>query len=305
MQRQLLLLLATAIPVLGNPPAADRNAILAMAGTFKVTFDFTETAAIAPGYKPLSKPYREEAIEVVEIAEDTPEKITLQHLLVIEGKSGGPKVIKHWAQVWTWQDTRILDYSGSDGDDLWQRRTLSANDASGHWSQLVTSVDDTPRYEGIGKWTHDGGESSWTSQPTRRPLPRREYEKRDDYDYLLATNRHTITANGWIHSQDNRKVVDRDGEKLVLSFETGLNQDTRTESEIARKASEWWAEHKVVWNPIREFWVEAGEMDGETFSYRTTEGGVGLSRKFSELEKSKPAPAAIIKALTPYLSVVR
>jgi hypothetical protein len=305
MQRQVLLLLATAVPLLGSPPAEDRAAILAMAGIFKVTFDFTETVAVAPGYTPLSKPYHEEAVEVVEIAEDTPERIALQHLLVVEGKTGEPHVIKHWAQVWTWQDTRILDYSGSDGDDVWQRKSLAADEASGHWSQLVTSVDDTPRYEGLGKWTHDAGESSWTSQPTRRPLPRREYEKRDDYDYLLATNRHTITANGWVHSQDNRKVLDRDGKKLVLSFETGLNQYTRTESETARNASEWWAENKAVWNPIREFWIEAGEMNGKTFSYETTRDGVGLSRKFNELVKAKPEPEAIVEALTPYLSVSR
>ncbi len=300
-----IILLASTSFALASPPEQDRRAILSMAGTFAVTFDFEETVPIAPNYQPLSKPYHEEAIEVVEVAEDTPGKITLQHLLVVEGKSGKPHVIKHWAQVWTWQDTRILDYAGSNGDDLWKRKALSNEDSSGQWSQLVTSVDDTPRYESLGKWTHDAGESSWTSQPTRRPLPRREYEKRDDYDYLLAVNRHTITANGWVHSQDNRKVVDRDGKKLVLSFETGLNQYTRAESPIARKASEWWVENKEVWNPIREFWVEAGEDDGDTFSYHTTQGGVGLGRKFSELEKSKAAPDAIVEALTPYLSVSR
>ncbi|MGL4400648.1 MAG: DUF6607 family protein [Luteolibacter sp.] len=298
------ILLASACAALASPPEADRKAILAMAGNYQVTFDFVETFAVAPDYQPLSKPYHEEALEVVVVAEDTPERITLQHLLVV-GNPEKSSVIKHWAQVWTWQDTRILDYAGSDGDDLWSRRTLNDGEASGQWSQLVTSVDDTPRYEGIGKWTHDAGESSWNSQPTRRPLPRREYEKRDDYDYLLATNRHTITAQGWVHTQENRKVVDRDGRKLVLSFETGLNQYTRTDDALASKARDWWKENAMVWGSIRNFWIDAGQQQGPEFHYLTTHQGVGLSKKFDELEKSKPAPEIVVEALTPYLSVSR
>ncbi len=305
MQRHIALVFAAGLSTaLASPPEQDRQAILKMAGNFKVTFDFAETYPIAPDYKPLSKPYHEEAIEVVAIAEDTPERITLQHLLVVseEGKS---HVIKHWAQVWTWQDTRVLDYAGSDGTDLWERDTLTAEAVKGSWSQLVTSVDDTPRYEGIGKWTHELGESSWISEPTRRPLPRREYEVRDDYDYLIVTNRHTLTPTGWVHAQDNRKVVDRDGKKLVLSRETGLNQYNHTDDALATKASDWWQENAVVWNSIRNFWIDAGQQPGPSFSYELKKDGMSLKKKFSELEKAKPAPEIVVETLTPYLSASR
>jgi hypothetical protein len=307
MQRRIaaiLLASSTLALALAAPPEQDRQAILKMAGKFKVTFDFEETYPIAPDYKPLSKPYHEEAIEVVTIAEDTPERITLQHLLVV-GSAEKSRVIKHWAQVWTWQDTRILDYAGSDGVDAWERDTATAEEAKGQWSQLVTSVDDTPRYESLGNWTHELGESSWVSQPTRRPLPRREYEARDDYDYLIVTNRHTLTPTGWIHAQDNKKVVDRDGKKFVLSRETGLNQYNHTDDKLANKATEWWAEHATVWNSIRNFWIDAGEQPGAKFTYQTTTGGIGLSKKFNELEKNKPDAEAVIQALAPYLSVSR
>jgi hypothetical protein len=295
-----LCLFATASFALAAAPEADRRAIHAMAGNFKVTFDFTETHAIAPDYTPLSKPYHEQATEVVMIAEDTPARITLQHLLVV-GNEEKARVIKHWAQVWTWQDTRILDYAGSDGSDVWERHSVTPEEASGQWSQLVTSVDDTPRYEALGRWVHELGESSWTSQPTRRPLPRREYEARDDYDYLLVVNRQTLTPTGWVHAQDNRKVVDRDGKRLVLSRETGLNRYVRTEDPITAKASAWWQENSIVWNSIRNFWIDAGQMPGSKFLYHTVQDGVGISRKFSELEKAKPAPEDIAVALTPYL----
>ena len=306
MQRHIsLILLASATLALAAPPEQDRRAILGMAGNFKVTFDFAETVAVAPDYDSPSKPYHEEAVEVVTVAEDTPERITLQHLLVVTGKSGKSSVIKHWAQVWTWQDTRLLDYAGSDGIDVWERRTLPEAEVAGQWSQLVTSVDDTPRYEGTGRWIHQFGESSWTSSPTRRPLPRREYTKRDDYDYLLVTNRHTLTPAGWVHSQDNRKVIDRDGKKQIIAFETGLNQYTRTDDPAVAAANDWWTENATVWNSIRNFWIDAGENGTGDFSYHTTQGGVGLSKKFTELQKSKPEPAAVTEALAPYLSVSR
>ena len=296
-----LIFIANISAALASSPLEDREAILAMAGNFKVTFDFEETYPIAPNYKPLSKPYHEAAIEVVTIAENTQERITLQHLLVV-GEDGKFQVIKHWAQVWTWQDPCILDYAGSDGEDLWERKILSAEAVKGSWSQLVTSVDDTPRYEGIGKWTHDLGESSWISEPTRRPLPRREYEIRDDYDYLIATNRHTLTPTGWVHSQDNRKVVDREGKKFVVARETGLNQYFRTNDPIAATATAWWKENATVWNSIRNFWIDAGQQTGPSFSFNLKKDGISLKKKFSKFEQSKPAAQMVTEALTPYLS---
>ena len=305
MQRTIaLILLASASFALAAPPEQDRQAILKMAGNFKVTFNFEETYQSSPEYKELTKPYHEEAIEVVTVAEDTPERITLQHLLVV-GKDDKTHVIKHWAQVWTWEDTRILDYAGSDGVDVWERHVVTAEQAKGKWSQLVTSVDDTPRYESLGRWVHESGESAWTSEPTRRPLPRREYETRDDYDYLIVTNSHILSPHGWVHAQDNRKVVDRDGKKYILCHETGLNTYEHTNDALATKASDWWKENATVWNSIRNFWIDAGQQPGAKFSYLKSQGGVGLSRKFNELEKEKPAPDAVIQALTPYLSAAR
>ncbi|MFT4176263.1 MAG: hypothetical protein QM627_06370 [Luteolibacter sp.] len=275
------------------PPEADRKAILAMAGSFDVDFNFKEIAAIDPDYKNPSEDYHEDAFEVVVVAEDTPERITLQHLLVMEKPDQSLLIIKHWAQIWTWQDTQLLDYSGSEQKDQWTRVTVTAEQAKGKWSQLVTNIDDTPRYEALGKWTHEGGESSWTSEMTRRPLPRREYTKRKDYDYLLGTNRHTLTANGWAHFQDNRKVVDRDNEKRVLGFESGLNLYKRNDAEISVEGFAWWDENKDFWNPVRNFWSDLAQQKGTILSYQKKLGETRLSAKLSELQKAKAAPDSI------------
>lgn len=299
-----LLLLAGSLFAAAAPPEEDRRAILAMAGQFDVSFEFTETVAIAPDYKPLSVPYHEDAFETVIVVEDTPERIALQHLLVVEA-GGRSQVIKHWAQVWTWQDTHILDYSGSEDAPQWSRKVVSEKEAEGKWSQLVTSIDDTPRYESLGKWTHQSGESSWTSDLTRRPLPRREYSKRKDYDYLYGTNRHTLTANGWVHTQDNRKVVDRDGKKVVLSYETGLNIYNRTDNPLSKDAVAWWEKNGTFWDGVRNFWLQAVQQDGPQFVYSDKHDGVPLKAKFEELQKSNSDPSRIAESLTPYISAIK
>jgi hypothetical protein len=303
MKRVIALITATTPLVLAAaPPDKDRQAILAMAGTHAVTFEFQETAAVATGYKINPKPYHETATEVVTVVEDKPERIALQHLLIVPGKEGKPQVIKHWAQIWSWQDTELLDYCGSEEDHLWKKIDLTPEQAAGTWSQLVTNIDDTPRYEGYAKWVHEDGESSWQSAATRRPLPRREYSKRDDYDYLVVTNRHTLTPGGWIHYQDNRKVVDRDGEeKRVLCFESGLNSYTRTESPEAEVALAWWKENHAFWDGVRNFWLLSGEKAPASFTYSTHQNGEGLSKLIERLEKEKPAPEVLTSALQSYV----
>lgn len=298
----LSVLLAAPLVSAASPPQADRTAILSMAGTFDVNFQFTEDAALAPGSKIISKPYTENALEVVIVVEDTPERITLQHLLVVANpKTKAESVIKHWAQVWTWQDTEILDYAGSEGLDEWKRTRLSNQEAAGKWTQLVTSVDDTPRYEGIGTWKHGYGISTWTGTDTRRPLPRREYTKRDDYDYLLGTNTHTVGPNGWLHFQDNLKIIDRGEAPQAIAHETGLNEYVRTESNRAEAANQWWQENHIAWDGIREFWLRAMDDTGKTFAYSTSQNGTGLSKTLTDLTAGKPSPEEISKALSPYL----
>ena len=281
-------------PLLAAPPEADREAILSMAGAFEVNFEFEEDVALAPGYKIKSKHYEESALEVVVVAEDTPSRIILQHILVFtDPKDDTDKVIKHWAQVWTWQDTELLDYAGTDGIDEWQRLSLTEQEAAGKWTQLVTSVDDTPRYEGIGAWNHKAGISTWTATDTRRPLPRREYTKRNDYDYLLASNTHTIGANGWYHFQDNLKIRDRGRGQTALAHETGLNQYVRTDSPRAEIATNWWEKHHTTWNRIRDFWVAAGVSAEKSFAYTTSHDGTGLSKALGNLVAEKSGKSEI------------
>ena len=226
----------------------DRKAILGMSGEFAVEFYFQETLSLHPDYKISEKPYREEANEIVKVAEDSGKRIVLQHILQVDNL-----VVKHWSQVWTYEDDAILEFQG---DSKWQQKPLSGT-ATGSWTQRVTEVTDAPRYEVRGTWVHHPDSSEWTSELTNRPLPRREYTTRRDYDLLQVTNRHTVTATGWFHEQDNTKWVRRDGEKYPLCREIGMNRYLRTQDADFAKANRYWEKTAGFWQQVRSCWDEA------------------------------------------------
>jgi len=172
--------------------ARDRAAILAMAGTFKVTFDMRETTPLVAGYT-LYPAKLSGGHEVVRAIVDTPDRIVLQHLLVTSDGNGKTMVIKHWRQDWTWQPTTVLTYTAP---GRWTLRTVPEAERTGAWSQTVWQTDDSPRYGGIGRWRYDDNAVRWTSDETRRPLARRDATRNPPYDHYLGTNRHVLTPAG-------------------------------------------------------------------------------------------------------------
>lgn len=228
---------------------ADRQAILAMAGEYAVTFDFTEILPIQPGYE-LQAPKVTPAREVVYVIEDEGDFIALQHLLLV-GPEDQPTVIKHWRQDWAYEPDRLMAYRGF---SQWEMLDLDADEAAGAWSQTVYQVDDSPRYAGLARWEHAANAATWEPAPSYRPLPRRDATTRDDYDVIEAVNRHTITAWGWTHEQDNSKLVLRDGEPRELVREHGLNTYVRTDLAGDSAAQAYWTATQDYWADVREAW---------------------------------------------------
>ncbi|NKI35713.1 hypothetical protein HFP89_11125 [Wenzhouxiangella sp. XN79A] len=243
----------------------DRRAILAMAGAYRTSFDFLETIGFAPGFTP-AKPYRSWGTEYVYVLTDEPGFIQLQHILVMvleqdDGSLSDPIVTKHWRQDWRFEDTDLHEYVSH---GVWERTTRSEAEASGRWSQAVWQVDDSPRYESIGQWRHEPTHSVWEGHPTRRPLPRREFSVRDDYNVLLGTNRHTILPTGWTHEQDNLKMVtDETGTPdpvtPFLAREIGVNRYDRITGFDFSAGDAYWEASGEYWAMVRERWTEQFE----------------------------------------------
>ncbi len=255
---------APATPVADSQFEQDRAAILAMAGDFHVTFTFTETVSFVADYE-VKPPYLTAGHEIVRVLEDRGDFISMQHILVVGDDPGMP--VKHWRQDWQYEPTAVLEFVGG---NAWQERPVGAEERRGAWSQTVYQVDDAPRYAAVAAWSHDHGVSEWTSPPSLRPLPRRDATKRDDYHAILAVNRHALTPEGWVHEQDNAKLIQTgpraaDGPQ-VLVRETAVNSYRAFNDFPVAVAEDYWRNTAAFWADIRDAWEELKRDSGGAFA---------------------------------------
>ena len=228
----------------------DRDAINKMCGCFEIQFNFKETFQRIDNeeYVP-SKEYRSFALELAIPIVNKNKKISIQHLLIV-GPPENQSIIKHWRQDWIYQNQDIYSY---DTENTWKYTALSKKEVKGQWTQKVFQVDDSPRYEGSSTWVHVDGKSYWENT-NYAPLPRREYSKRNDYNIMLRTNRQEITDSGWVHDQDNKKILKKEGKEIVLAEEKGVSPYKRVSSKKCAKALDWWANNEEKWNSVRNEW---------------------------------------------------
>ena len=239
----------------------DRRAILALTGDHRVSFDFIETASSADSYEP-RRPYFSWATERAFVIEDEEDFISLQHILVMEfvdqeGEVQGPFVMKHWRQDWSFEDPRLVVFKG---EKTWEKKELRKR--KGTWVQAVYQVDDSPRYQAVGRWSHAGKMSIFRSQNFWRPLPRREFSVRKDYNVLAGIHEITVTPTGWLHTQSNQKILTKKGRIVrTLATELGAVRYERITTPSMEKAEEYWAKTAGFWQTVRSTWssVEAGE----------------------------------------------
>lgn len=232
----------------------DRESIKDMCGCYEITFKYTETFAPEIDYEK-KLDYTAAALEWAELVEDSENEISIQHLLVVNDTM----VVKHWRQDWEYENREVFYY---EKDNSWNFQSLPSEVVKGQWTQKVYQVDDSPRYSGSATWIHADGRDYWENK-TSAPLPRREYTKRDDYNVMMRGNRQEITEYGWLHEQDNDKVIREDGaEDVLLVQEKGYNIYTKVADEKCQVARDWWKEHKGYWADVRAVWDEVYAREG-------------------------------------------
>jgi hypothetical protein len=258
----------------------DRQAILAMAGTFDVTFDFRETTPFVADYKPIPAKISQ-GHEVVRVVEDTGKIIRLQHLLVVREKPDQPPiVVKHWRQDWEYEPSQILVYVKS---GHWAMQPVAAGDRKGSWSQIVFQTDDSPRYGAVGWWTYDNNVAEWTSQSTLRPLARRDAVRHPPYDRYVAINRHAITPKGWVQEEDNAKVGVKDGKTVTFTHEYVVNSYDRATGFPIEAADDYWAKTKDYWAAVRAEWASRLAADGQLVVPEVAEDGSSTGARLGDI----------------------
>ncbi len=254
----------------------DREAIKKMCGCFEINFNFSETFQHSndSNYSK-SKNYNAKALEYAMLIKDEKDHISIQHLLVM-----GDYVIKHWRQDWIYQNEDFLKY---DGNTNWKYISKTKKDVKGQWTQKVFQVDDSPRYEGSATWVHVDGKSYWENS-SYAPLPRREYTKRNDYNIMIRGNRHEITKYGWLHDQDNYKVVkdlESDSE-IIIASEKGFNKYTKVDDTKCNEAIKWWDENNQKWSFVLKKWNSIYSKKNDISLRQTVENKPLFSFLFDE-----------------------
>lgn len=231
----------------------DINAIKAMTGCYQVSFNFSETFSPEKDYQKKEN-YHSKALEWVTIAEEKPNKLVLQHILVVNPSGKGKEaVVKHWRQDWEYQKTDLYIF---DKDNHWIYKKLPSEKVKGQWTQTVYQVDDSPRYAASGTWIHTDGKHYWEANADA-PLPRREYTTRKDYNVLNRTNRQEITPWGWLHFQDNTKILREKGRPdTIIAEEIGKEKYIRVDDAKCTPAKVFWKEYASLWAAVREQWQE-------------------------------------------------
>lgn len=231
-------------------PAQDNNRqqIDKLCGCFEVDFKYAET--FSPDYQ-YKFHEREEIGGTAELAlpiEVSEKKVVIQHLLVVSPTT----IVKHWREEWEYEAPVIWKYMG---ERTWVKETLPADQVKGKWVQTVWEVADEPRYQGWSAFVELDGHIVWQNT-TDAPLPRREYSVRNDYNILRRTNRLTFTDSGYLHEQDNRKIIRKEGKDKLLVEEKGWNTYKRIGEKECAVALAYWEKNKSYWSQVRSVWAE-------------------------------------------------
>jgi hypothetical protein len=241
-----------------NKQKQDADAIKKMCGCYDVTYNFAETFNYSKDslYKPSENKFTK-GLEWAGLIIDEDDKISLQHILQV-GNPAEPMVVKHWRQDWLFENRTFYMFNT---ENRWTYKKKKKVEVKGQWTQKVYQVDDSPRYEGSGSWVHVDGKSYWENT-TPAPLPRREYTKRSDYNLTMRSNRQEITDYGWVHDQDNKKIIREAGkEDFVIAEEKGYNTYVKVDDSLCEVASKWWKDYNDKWAIVRSKWDEVYERN--------------------------------------------
>jgi len=219
-----------------------------LCGCFGVDFKYAETFSPDKNYKYHERDLTSSGIELAIPIENTDKKIVIQHLLIVSDQM----IVKHWREDWTFENPTILKFKG---DRQWVKESLPSNQVAGKWTQTVWEVSDAPRYQGLSEWISTDGKTFWQNTADA-PLPRREYTTRNDYNVLRRGNRIVLNDSGYVHEQDNQKIIRTGKTDKLLVEEKGINSYVRLKDSECQAAKLYWEKNQAYWAKVRSAWDE-------------------------------------------------
>lgn len=270
-----LLLASTGLIANAQQKEGKKN-IEQLCGCFDVDFKYAETFAPDTSYKFHDREHSHATAELALPIAVSDKKISIQHLLVINDTM----VIKHWREDWTYEATDLLVYQGN---KQWTKQPITAAETKGKWTQTVWEVDDAPRYQGTSPWISANGKTYWENT-ANAPLPRREYSTRSDYQILKRGNRLALSSTGYVHEQDNDKIIKENNTEKLLVQEKGINAYTKIADSKCAAAKAWWEKNGAFWTAIRTQW-DAVVKTQSVINLKNKVDSKKMDEHFSKLQK--------------------
>ena len=106
------------------------------------------------------------------------------------------------------------------------------------------------------------------------------------YDRYAAINRHQLTPTGWIHWQDNTKMMpaeDDSGELVPVVQEYVLNTYDRFDGYNTAAADAYWADTQGYWAAVRAQWVAVVDTTGGITIEEEAQTGTVISGRLLEI----------------------
>ena len=247
-----------AVPSVATAPEADHAAVLALAGTFAVSYRHTESTTLSPG-RALAEPYLAEARECVRVVDRGPGRVSLQHLLLIGDE---PLVVKHWREDWEYAATQRLVFDGPvPGGGRWSMQAVTPT--SGQWTRTVYAADDAPGYAAVGRWTHRGGVSEWEADaPAAAPAARHtldgaarpgEVANWGRVQDEVVVVQHGTVVGGWTREET---VVKLNAAGTPLAREHGVVRYVRRGAGDPPAVVKYWRRVGGFWAAVRTGWAQ-------------------------------------------------
>jgi hypothetical protein len=154
--------------------------------------------------------------------------------------------------------------------------------------------------------------SYWQSDDRRRPLPRREFSVRDDYQALYGSHRITITPAGWTQEEDALKLVlDEYNRPSIsqpfLAREAGLSRYDRVLDYDFSAGDDYWEDTGAFWSRVRHYWSALYKAESEFSFVKSVEGVPMFMALFGmageEFESEADMDEAIAALLAPYVTI--
>ena len=116
---------------------------------------------------------------------------------------------------------------------------------------------------------------------------------------LIGTNLKTITPSGWVHEQNNKKVVlDENSQILeVLAKEIGLARYERIKGHDWSAGKDYWQATSGFWVKVRDYWTNL-LTESKTLELAKEKDGLSLFAKlFAMADEYKKGDTSQIKKI--------